>query len=68
MEYNSKSNPFFVTLSSGDLFHFGLLELLDNFPIASSIFVFTKNKIHNEHDIEVWFTNCPSTSSSFVLF
>ena len=51
MEYNSKSNPFFVTLSSGDLFHFGLLELLDNFPIASSIFVFTKNKIHNEQDI-----------------
>lgn len=31
------------TLLSGDLFHFGLLELLDNFPIASSIFVFNSS-------------------------
>ena len=28
--------------TSGDCFHFGLLELLDSFPITSTIFVLTK--------------------------
>jgi len=35
----SSSPTEFFTSSSGDLFHFGLLELLDSFPMASVIFV-----------------------------
>ena len=43
------------TSSSGDLFHFGLLELLDSFPMASVIFVLTEKR--KDYDIVLFYTN-----------